>query len=107
MTVAMIVAPQARAQIETIHECWRENRPAAPGLFLEELAQATANLQAIPEAGRRVSHPEVRGLRRLLLRATRYHVYYVATGESVIVLAVWSAVRGAGPDLRGLGPLVH
>jgi plasmid stabilization system protein ParE len=42
------------------------------------------------------------GLRRILLRATRYHVYYVSNAETVLILAVWSAVRGAGPDLKRL-----
>ena len=28
------------------------------------------------------------------------HLYYVVAEETVFVLSVWSAVRGAGPDLR-------
>jgi plasmid stabilization system protein ParE len=103
MTHLVIVAPEARAQIEAIDAWWREHRPASPALFVEELAQAEATLEAIPGAGRRLRHPEIRGLRRLLLRSTRYHLYYIVTDESVIVLAAWSAVRGAGPDLRGPG----
>lgn len=41
----------------------------------------------------------MRGVRRVPLRATRNHVYYVATAEAVLVLAVWGAVKGAGPEL--------
>ena len=38
----------------------------------------------------------------MLLRSTGYHVYYTASNEAVVVLAVWSASRGAGPDLPRL-----
>jgi hypothetical protein len=43
----------------------------------------------------------VSGVRRLYLPATRYHVYYVHEPElhQVVILAVWSAVRGKGPPL--------
>jgi hypothetical protein len=36
----------------------------------------------------------------LLLKATRYHVFYTVTSDEIRVLAVWSAVRRSGPDLR-------
>ena len=55
----------------------------------------------MPQAAREYPHPTVPGVRRALLRASRYHVYYVLTDDVVIVLAVWSAVRGAGPSLAG------
>lgn len=71
MTLPIIVAPQADAQIQTIDAWWRENREAAPDLFEQELSTAFANIAAMPSAGHRASHPEVRGLRRVLLRATR------------------------------------
>jgi hypothetical protein len=40
-----------------------------------------------------------RGVRRLLLRATRYHVYYRVREETLEVLALWHATRGTGPGL--------
>jgi plasmid stabilization system protein ParE len=102
MTIAVIVSPEAEAQIREIDSWWRENRKAAPDLFVQELAEATTTLETMPSAGHSTSHPEVKGLRRILLRATRYHVYYVSNAETVLILAVWSAVRGAGPDLKRL-----
>jgi hypothetical protein len=33
------------------------------------------------------------------MRATRYHVYDREDDDGVVVLAVWSAVRGRGPTL--------
>jgi plasmid stabilization system protein ParE len=38
--------------------------------------------------------------RRVLLKGTRYHVYYVPLADEVRVLAVWHARRGMGPPLR-------
>jgi hypothetical protein len=38
----------------------------------------------------------------VLLRASRFHVYYVEQRPRVVVLAVWSAVRGRGPNLSSL-----
>ena len=36
----------------------------------------------------------------LLLRESRYHVYYVTVSAEVRILAVWHAERGVGPPLR-------
>ena len=43
-------------------------------------------------------HP-VRGLRRVLLRATHYHVYYTVRREGLFVLAVWHSMRDQQPPL--------
>jgi len=42
-------------------------------------------------------------VRRVLLRSSRYHVSYVVREEDAVVLAVWGAVRGTGPDLAIFG----
>jgi uncharacterized protein (TIGR04222 family) len=65
-----------------------------------ELADTFALVAAAPQLGRPYGATDVPGARRVLMRATRYHVYYVPEGEEdVVVLAVWSAVRGRGPRL--------
>jgi plasmid stabilization system protein ParE len=98
----VVVVPDAELQIRTIDGWWRENRSAAPGLFTEELAAAIELIGTAPRIGRGRRHPAVPGLRRVLLRATRYHLYYAPAedGSRLFVLAVWSAVRGKGPPLR-------
>jgi len=103
MTRPVLVAAPAQAQIEVIDAWWRANRPASPELFVQELANALSTLGLAPDAGHRYHHPEVKGVRRVPLRSTRNHIYYVTTDEAVLVLAVWGAVKGAGPDLGGLG----
>lgn len=99
MTRSVVVSVQAVGQIETIDNWWRSNRQASPDLFAQELAEAFSTIELAAEAGHRYLHAEVKGVRRILLRATRHHVYYVATEEAVVVLAVWGSVKGAGPDL--------
>jgi plasmid stabilization system protein ParE len=98
-----IIAPRAEAQYLAIDEWWQRNRPAAPDLFDSEFRAAVAQLEALPEIGRRFQHPVVPGLRRYLLRTSRYHLYYVPHSDVVVILAVWSAVRGSGPDLGSIG----
>jgi hypothetical protein len=49
--------------------------------------------------GQRVDDAGSPGIRRLLLRATQFHVYYDFDGATVRIVAVWSCLRGRGPDL--------
>jgi plasmid stabilization system protein ParE len=99
----VLFAPEARDQARLIDAWWREHRPRAPRLFAEELAHALALLGGVSKVGRPYPHPRREGVRRLPLRSTRYHLYYRTEEDVVIVLAVWSSVRGTGPDLTPFG----
>ncbi len=103
MKAHVIVQPEAAGQALTIDSWWRDNRQAAPDLFADELAAPFGLLAEAPGVGRRYSARDIPGLRRLMLPSSRYHVYYVHDSESgtVHVLAIWSAMRGKGPPLRG------
>jgi plasmid stabilization system protein ParE len=92
--------PEADAQIREIDDWWRRNRPAAPDLFFDELTASFATLGHTPQIGRLYRQAPVPGTRRVLLKGTRYHVYYVSRADEVRVLAVWHAQRGVGPPLR-------
>ncbi|MCE9584765.1 MAG: type II toxin-antitoxin system RelE/ParE family toxin [Planctomycetes bacterium] len=96
----VVVTPEASQQVLRIEEWWRRERTAAPDLFTEELASAFEFIGNAPQAGRRYPHATVAKVRRVLLRSSRHHVYYRIHDKDVIVLAVWSAVRGSGPDLK-------
>ncbi|MFI5402503.1 MAG: type II toxin-antitoxin system RelE/ParE family toxin [Planctomycetota bacterium] len=100
MTFRVITAPEADRHLTEIDRWWRENRLAAPDLFLREFAGASELIAVAPHAGRLYRDAHFPHVRRLLMRATRYHVYYVLQGDEVVIIAVWSAVRGTGPDLR-------
>ena len=98
----VLVVPDAELQIRSIDGWWRENRLAAPALSAEELATAFELIASAPGIGRRRPHRGVPSLRRVLLRATRYHVYYAPSldGQRLFVLAVWSALRGKAPPIQ-------
>lgn len=64
---------------------------------------AIKTIGVAPLAGKRYRHPNVTGVRRVLMRTTRYHVYYVVEETHVLVLAVWGAIQHRGPDLSLLG----
>lgn len=99
MTLPVVTAPEADAQIRTIDAWWRANRPAATDLFANELADCIELLAQAPKIGKPYRQYPVVGLRRILLRASRYHVYYIQRADVVAVLAVWQARRGQGPPL--------
>jgi plasmid stabilization system protein ParE len=101
MTKPVRTTPTADAHIERIDTWWRENRDKAPDLFREELVMAIRTIASAPSAGRRHPHPDA-DVRRVLLRSTRHHVYYVDHTDHVLVVAVWGAIKDAGPDLTGL-----
>jgi len=92
--------PEADAQIREVNGWWRRNRPASPSLFADELAASFDIIGNTPNIGRLYRHSPVPGTRRVLLKGTRYHVYYVPRTDEVRVLAVWHAQRGVGPPLR-------
>ena len=77
-------------------------RPSAEDLFDRELSDTLSLIGEVPDIGHRYRRARIPGLRRMLLKRSRYHVYYVhdEKQQAVVVLAVWSAVRGRGPSLR-------
>lgn len=101
MTEPLSVVFQRRAirEAEAIDEWWRSNRPAAPELFATELEAMLGAAALMPSLGAPARSERARRVRRLLLRATRCHVYYRVRDETLEVLAVWHATRGTGPGL--------
>jgi plasmid stabilization system protein ParE len=96
--VKVELSDEADEQVREIDAWWRENRRAAPNLFTDELDRALLALGEIPTLGT-IYQTGTRSVRRLLLRRTHYHLYFVQETERVNVLAVWSAFRGRAPRL--------
>jgi plasmid stabilization system protein ParE len=92
----------AEADIRSIDSWWREHRSAAPDLFIDEMLLAASLLQSFPQLGKRYPAARVPRLRRYLLRASRYHIYYLASPDEVLVLTVWGAVRGTTPNFKAI-----
>jgi hypothetical protein len=55
----------------------------------------------MPRAGKVYRRATSASYRRLLLRRSRFHVYYLIDEATrlVSIVAIWSAVRGHGPVL--------
>jgi len=84
-------------KVEKIDAWWRAHRPAAPGLFAEELETALRTLARTPAVALR--YAPMPGVRRLLLPRTHHHLYLVEEAARLLVVAAWSAYRGRGPRL--------
>ncbi len=96
----IVIAPRALREAERCARWWRENRPAAPELFERELHEALDQIRAFPQLGSAYEAMPGREHRRLLMPLTRCHVYYrMAAPDLVRVVAIWSSVRGRGPNL--------
>jgi plasmid stabilization system protein ParE len=99
VSLPVVATPKAKAQIRTIDDWWKANRPAAPDLFVNELAHGFELLAQAPNIGKRYRRYSLPGLRRILLRATRYHIYYIPRADAVAVVAMWHSRRGQRPPL--------
>lgn len=101
MTFRVQITAEARSQLTAIDDWWAANRPKAPGLVLRELDRAIALLATTPGAGKLYQEAGSAAHRRLLLRRSGFHVYYVVdeSARVVVVTAVWNGVRGHGPTL--------
>ena len=95
----IVVSPEAAEEIDSIDAWWRANRDKAPDLFATELERAFETIATVPLAGRLQRQVALRDVRRVVLRRTRFHVYYRLEGSEVHVLVVWGAIRGTEPDL--------
>ena len=97
MTSVLAVAFTARATRQTRRALawWAENRPAALGLLEQELRNVLALVAATPTLGALARDTRVKDVRRVLLRRSRYHVYYRvdSAGMRLEVLALWHTSR--------------
>lgn len=96
-----VISKRARRHIEKIQAWWVENRPAAPALFLDELAGAERRLRKKPTLGLVYAEHKSGVVRRVLLTRTSHHLYYRyhPDRDELIVLAVWGAPKERGPKL--------
>jgi len=89
--------PEAVKQAAAVDAWWRENRKSSPELFAVELNAAMELITRAPASGQRYPSDVLEGIRRVVMQRTRFHVYYVVRDEGIVIVAVWSAVRGHGP----------
>lgn len=92
---------EASEQADECDRWWRENRPATAGLFAQELAAAQQLLVLVPKIGPVYTRIDGLPVRRVLMKKTKAHVYYVleSPGGPITVLAVWGAPKRGEPNL--------
>lgn len=102
MTVRVWPTPEAEAQIEEKGRWWRANRTKAPDLFKRQLERVVDLLAAMPNLGKRYTKTPVPGVRRLRLRGTPYHLYFLHRPDlgDLVLLSVWSGAHPEGPRLK-------
>jgi len=91
--------PEGSEQADECDRWWRENRPAVANLFARELAAAAALLLVVPKIGPVYASLDGQPVRRVLMKKTKAHVYYVleaALGQ-ITIHAVWGAPKRGGP----------
>ena len=92
----ILVMPRAGDEILRIGAWWRRERALAPDTFSREFRAAIALLRVLPNCGRVCNALGFEGVRRLLLRRTRYHLYYRFDSrmKTIIILAIRHTSRG-------------
>jgi plasmid stabilization system protein ParE len=94
------LARKALAEAKRLKTWWRENRPAAPDLFEEELNAALDRIAAAPNVGTLYEQGKLgASVRRVLLPKTKNHVYYAVHDNEIVVVSIWGAPKRRGPQL--------
>lgn len=98
---AIEVTDAAEEQLREIVAWWREHRDTGPQLVMDEFERCVALLKSSPDVGVRFHRSRVPGVRRLMMRRTKHHVYSLhdETNSIVYVLAVWGAPKVGFPVL--------
>lgn len=100
MRLRLLVVAQAERQIREAARWWHANRPAARGLFRQELTRGFELITTQPNIGPEAFDESLLEIRRLHLFRIHYYLYYrVLAEETVEVLALWHMSRGEGPPI--------
>lgn len=96
--VEVELSPEALEQAQRIRDWLEENRGSAD-VFLDELEATLDRLRLVPFLGAPYDGSDHPGMRRVLLKQSRHHLYYVHAEESRIlrVHAFWHTSRGGSP----------
>jgi len=99
--ITVVLVDAAEEQLDEIVEWWKIHREANPTLVMDELERCVTLLESSPDAGARFHHSQVPSVRRLVMRRTKHHVYYLHDEPNAVVyiLAVWGAPKMGYPVL--------
>lgn len=101
MSFRIKVAPEAMPLLEQANAWWNEHRPAARSRVANELFRIVSFLTDSPKSGRLHEKRGSNEVRCLRLRETPYYLYYIVDDDEreVLIVSLWSAMRGSGPPL--------
>jgi hypothetical protein len=97
----VILVDPAEEQLHEIAEWWLTHREASLLLVMDEFDRCMSLLESSPDAGARFHRSSVPGVRRLVMRRTKHHVYYLhdEANALVYIIAVWGAPKVGPPVL--------
>jgi hypothetical protein len=84
MTTVVIV-DTAEEQLRESCEWWMTHREANPSLVMDEYERCVSLLESSPDIGARFHRSRVPGVRRLLMKRTKHHVYSLHDEPNAIV----------------------
>jgi plasmid stabilization system protein ParE len=92
------LSPEALGQARRIRAWLEENRGSAD-VFLDELGALIERLEVLPFIGAPYHESGVEGMRRVLLKKSRHHVYYahLEARRTSLIHAIWHTSRGGSP----------
>jgi plasmid stabilization system protein ParE len=94
-------SPSARARAAYIDAYWREERPATEDIFTRELIKAIHQILDYPVTPRVCAHVRGQPVRRVLLKKTHQHVYYIVRRSEGVVRI--HAIRGERREPKQMG----
>jgi plasmid stabilization system protein ParE len=96
---AVQFSPGARKVLLEVRQWWLENRPSAPHAFDQDIADAVARLHHLPLSGTPYADGPRSDVRRLLLRRSRYSLFFSVHEATAVVRigAIWHMSRGKMP----------
>lgn len=97
----VVMTSLAEQQLLEIAEWWMAHREASPLLLSEELERCLSLLETSPDVGARFHRAHIPGVRRLLMRRTKHHLYYLHDERNAVayIIAIWGAPKVGPPPL--------
>jgi plasmid stabilization system protein ParE len=98
--VKIVLLDEAQERFEAEDGWWREHRDAKE-LFVTEFEETLRQIASAPGIGQRYRRSRGQLIRRVLMKRTRCHVYYVHHVERdlVEIHSIWGARRRRRPAL--------
>ena len=100
------ISARARREARRIDERWRAQADRRQ-LFVEEFEVALTQIRAEPNIGTPYDAAASVPVRRTRLPKTDYFVYYTVQAEEIVLLALWSARRGAAAEAVAIAFVDH